>query len=785
MKTRLLQLTATIALAYGIAVPCAIAQTSAAPKEVAGVVNDALGRPLAGATINLQQADGKVLGTTQSDQQGHFVFKQVSPGTYAVVADKPTFEAGTGIVTVTAASGSTTTVTLASKQALEVDVTAQRLDRARNGISVETGSSIYRLDQKALNALPQGDNSSFNQVLLRAPGVAQDSYGQLHVRGDHANLQYRINGIMLPESISGFGQTLDTRFIDNVNVLTGALPAQYGYRTAGIVDVHTKTGELTNGGDIGVQIGSNNSRQVSGDVSGSKDNFSYYFTGSFLENNLGIENTTGASNALHDKTLQNKEFGYFSYLLSPTSRVSLMLGNTDSRFQIPNVPNQTPNFSLAGVGDFPSTSINDNQHETTRYGVLAYQGTIGSDIDYQVAAFSRYTKVLYEPDNIGDLIFTGVAGRVLRTGLANGVQADGSYRLNDQHTLRSGISYTRERLNDSNNSLTFDADADGDQLSTTPIDLADSSSKTTSEIGVYLQDEWKLGDRLTINYGARFDSIDAFVTGSQLSPRLGAVFQLSQDTTLHAGYARYFTPPASELIAPQTIAAFQNTTNASASNQNSPVQSESSDYYDLGISHKLTQNLTLGLDGYYKKVKNLLDEGQFGSALLFTPFNYAQGKVYGLEFTANYHKDALSAYLNVARTTALGKNIVSGQFNFEQDELDFISDHWVHLDHDQQITASAGASYQWQGTTYSTDALFGSGLRSGFANTDHLPAYTTINAAAEHVFNDATLGKITGRLTAVNVLDKVYEIRDGSGIGVGAPQFGQRRGLFLSVAKAF
>jgi outer membrane receptor protein involved in Fe transport len=373
----------------------------------------------------------------------------------------------------------------------------------------------------------------------------------------------------------------------------------------------------------------------------------------------------------------------------------------------------------------------------------------------------------------------------LRTGLANGLQADGSYRLNASHTLRAGINYTRENLKNSSDSLTFPADDSGNQLATQPIALADSNRKTTNQTGLYLQDEWKLSDKVTVNYGARADWVNAYVTASQFSPRIGVVYQMTPQTTFHAGYAKYFTPPASELIGSSTIASFNGTTNASPSSQNDPVQAESSDYFDLGVNHQLTQHLTLGLDGYYKKVKNLLDEGQFGSALLYTPFNYAQGKVYGLELTLNYRKGDLGAYLNVARSTALGKNIVSSQYNFGQDELHYIASNWVHLDHDQAITASTGVSYLWQGTTWTADALFGSGLRSGFANTDHLPAYTEVNLGASHVFSDSPIGKFTTRLSVINLFDKVYEIRDGSGIGVGAPQFGQRRGFYLSMTKSF
>jgi outer membrane receptor protein involved in Fe transport len=233
------------------------------------------------------------------------------------------------------------------------------------------------------------------------------------------------------------------------------------------------------------------------------------------------------------------------------------------------------------------------------------------------------------------------------------------------------------------------------------------------------------------------------------------------------------------------VAAFNNTTNASLSTQNDPVQPERSNYYDLGVSHRLTENMTLGLDGYYKQVKDMLDEGQFGSALIFTPFNYAEGKVYGMEMTLNYHKDDLGAYFNLARSTSIGKDIISSQYNISQDELNYIANNWVYADHSQTVTASAGASYLWRGTLLSTDALLGTGLRSGFANTDHMPAYTVVNAGVSHTFNDSFAGKVNVRLSVINLLDRVYEIRDGSGVGVGAPQYGQRRGMYLALTKSF
>lgn len=783
MNIRLSRMGAAFALAFTIAAPARAAAIQAG--QIEGRVNDTLGHAVADASIKVQSPDGKTLGVTHSDAQGHFSFIRLAPGVYAVVVEKTNFQTGTDIVTLSADAGKASTVTLASTQALEVKVTARKRERPRNAIATDTGSSNYRISARDVAALPQGASTPINQVLLQAPGVAQDSYGQLHIRGEHGNVQYRINDIILPESISGFGQSLDTRFAESINLLTGALPAQYGDRTAGVVDIQTKSGAFDNGGRIGMMAGSHDTRELSGEVSGHNGNLNYYLNASTLSNDLGIENPTASRNAIHDTTRQNKGFAYFSYLLSDSAKLSLILGSSDNKFQIPNVPGQTPNYALSGVSSYPSANLDERQRETTHYGILALQGTLGDQFDYQVAAFSRYSRVLFQPDTIGDLLYTGVASHVLRTSQANGVQADGSYHLNPQHTLRVGILASQEHLDNTNDVLTFPANNAGSQTSTTAFGFTDNNSKTANLYGVYAQDEWKASDKLTVNYGVRFDQVAAYIADHQISPRLNAVYKLTPQTTLHAGYARYFTPPPNELISGQTVASFQGTTNAPPGTQNDTVKAESSDYFDIGLSHQFTPYFTLGLDGYYKSVKNMLDEGQFGSALLYTPFNYSQGKIYGAELTANYRKDNFSAYFNLAHSTAMGRGINSAQYNFDAAELAYIANNWVHLDHDQRITASLGTAYRWRGTTYSADAIYGSGLRNGFANTGHLPSYAQVNVAVAHTFQTAQLGKLEGRVSILNLFDQSYQIRDGSGIGVGAPQYGPRRAVYFSLDKFF
>jgi outer membrane receptor protein involved in Fe transport len=311
---------------------------------------------------------------------------------------------------------------------------------------------------------------------------------------------------------------------------------------------------------------------------------------------------------------------------------------------------------------------------------------------------------------------------------------------------------------------------------------------------VYLQDEWRILPRLTLNYGLRFDRVNAFVEEGQTSPRANLVWAATDTTTVHAGYSRYFAPPPFELVGGETIAKFENTTAAPEVTQDDPVKSERSNYYDLGIEQKLPHDVSVGFDSYYKEATNLIDEGQFGAPIILTPFNYAHGQVYGFEFTGTYGgRGPFQAYANFAVQRAIGKDIVSSQFNFSADDLAYIATHYIHLDHEQQYTGSAGASYLWRGTRVSADILLGSGLRasevlpdgSTIPNGAHLPYYRQVNLGVVHDFERQGLTGLTARADVINLFDQKYQIRNGTGVGVGAPQYGPRRGFFVGFTQAF
>jgi hypothetical protein len=266
------------------------------------------------------------------------------------------------VLTTVALAAQTTPASPATSAPVLLDrvVVSEKLDKAREDIVPSLGATEFHIDRTQIDALALGAAAGFNDVLLHAPGVAQDSYGQVHVRGEHANLQYRINDVLLPEGLTGFGQELDTQFVDTVNVLTGALPAQYGYRTSGVVDIHTRS-STRDAGDLSVYGGSFGTLRGSAEATASQGQLAGYVTASDERSDLGVENPTAERDAIHDRKNQFKTFGYFSYVLDDTSRVSLMLSASFARFQVPNNPGQDPAFTLNGVPGFDSINLDENQ----------------------------------------------------------------------------------------------------------------------------------------------------------------------------------------------------------------------------------------------------------------------------------------------------------------------------------------------------------------------------------------------------------------------------------------
>ena len=710
----------------------------------------------------------------------------------AVAADEPT-----------SAAASTPVVRLGTGDDIslpDLDVVSRRLDQARSQLQPNLGATRYDFSRGAIETLPQGDNAPLNQTLLQAPGVAQDSFGQIHVRGDHNEVQFRLDGVQLPEGLAVFGQSLETRFAHSLSLITGSLPAQYGFNTAAVVDITTKSGRTDPGGEISIYGGARDYFQPSISYGGSVGAIDYFYTGDVVHDRVGIENPTSSFNPVHDLSNQTHGLAHVSGLIDATTRVSLLAGYSNEFFQLPNNPGQSPSLGLSanGVSDFNSANLTQHQREITDFAILSLQKQWGA-LDVQTSVFTRYSSLYYTPDPLGDLLFNGVSQTAARSVLSTGEQTDASWRVNDGHTIRSGFQVLAERNVSKTDSLVLSTlGTTADTISSdTPSNIHEGTGKTGTLFGVYVQDEWRVTPKLTINYGLRFDQVDEYTHENQISPRINAVWRPFEGTTVHGGYSRYFTPPPFELVSSNSIAQFAGTSAASEVTQNDTVKAERDNYFDAGVDQILLPGLRVGVDAYYKAARNLIDEGQFGAPIILSAFNYRKGQVDGVEFSTSYDRGPFSVYGNVAYSRAIGKDIVSSQFDFSAADLQYISGRWIHLDHDQRWTGSGGAAYTlFEGTRaparLSADLLVGSGLRADYSsasgdipNGRALPGYYTVNLSAVQTIKTGYVGQTQLRLDVINLLDRKFEIRDGTGVGVGAPQFGLRRTILAGIAQRF
>lgn len=722
----------------------------------------------------------------------------------------------------------------------EITVTAQRLEQARIGIEPQVGASTYSFTSQSIENLPGGADLPLNQVLLQAPGVDQDNLanGALHIRNEHLEVQYRINGIVLPEGVFFFGQALDPRFIHSMQLVTGTLPAEYGLRDAGIVDIQTKSGIFEPGGYVEMRGGSYGTLEPSFAYGGSVQGYNYYVSGDFLQDDHGIDAVTPKYNQIHDDTIQEHGFVYLDKIVNSASKVSFIASTFQGQFQIPNNPRQPTLFggsgpaaiptcgnpscapptpadgTIAGVPNYNSSALTEHQVEGNSFGILSYLRT-EQDFDFQVSAFSKYGDLHFHPDSLGDIFFNGISQNALRTSFSNGVQGDASFRVAPTHTLRAGFYIQEEKADaDTTSSVlpitecvpgggTIASGCAGGVASygTIPETIALDQEKTGWIYSAYAQDEWKVLPSVTVNYGGRFDVVNEYTQEDQISPRLNTVWKPMDATTVHAGYANYFTPPPFELVStnlltnPQLLASSSSCASpgpgpsTTGTCQNSPVKSERAQVFDVGATQEFLPGLKVGVDIYYKYAHNLLDEGQFGAPVILTPFNYRVGRNRGVELTTAYDKGPFSYYGNLAIGKEVGKDIDSAQFNFTPAQLAYILTHPINTDHSQRMTASAGVSYLWAGTRYGADIIAGTGLRTttatGEINEETVPSYEQLNLTVSHQFELPYAGAVRLEGDVINVLDEVYLIRSQTGVGVFAPAYGPRRSFYVSVRKDF
>jgi outer membrane receptor protein involved in Fe transport len=752
-------------------------ENSARSFAIEGKVVDILGSPVKGVRVTLRNSSGVVIGKGVTNDAGAYNFKVITTGSYVIVAEKAGFRRSVLTVLLSKAGSGTPAIVMESEQPLTMSVRAARL-RAQNDLS-RTGTSKYTFTERDITNLPTGKYTPLNEVMLQMPGVALDQNQEIHIRGEHMGIQYQMNGILLPLDINTdptFTQLLNSFFIKNVSLLDGILPARYGYRTAGVIDIMTKNGCQQQGGDFSIFGGQRSTAEPSFEMSGCKGNFGYYVTGLYLHNNMGFSSATPAPDPIHDMMNQGQGFGNFTYQLGPAARLSLMSGFTVNDGEFPNRPDMPPLYQLDGVNptSYPSTVINSSLEQQDYFGVLALNAAPTADLDYQMAYAIHYNSEQFNPDPIGDLIYQGVASHVFDSDLSNSLQGDLSYQPLLSHSLRCGFYIGEYGVEADEQSLVFPVGAQGQQLQKTPITVGSNLNRIVVVGGVYAEDTWHITDKLGVNFGTRWDILSGFSNGDQISPTINLFYQWRPGTTLHAGFARYFQVPNFQATPPGMFAEFKGTSGAVGVNGNPFPVPERDYYWDAGFIHRLNPDLKLEQDNYFRLDRNYLDEGQFGFVPIEAPLNYSRGYGWGTENSISYNSEHLSARFNftVAREEDIG--VDTAQFNFDPAELAYMDSHYFVLDHTALFTISSGIAYRWHDWLFAMDTLFNTGLRAGFANTEGLPNVWQVNFSVARQLAVPWLGQITDRVMLLNIFDRTNLIRPPSGIGVFQSAYGPR-----------
>ncbi|MEQ7874541.1 TonB-dependent receptor [Sphingomonas sp. ASV193] len=400
-------------------------------------------------------------------------------------------------------------------------VTARRLDAARTQIDAELGASVYSLTNDTVENRPGGETGSVADILSQAPGVTLSGQS-LYVRGSPAN-QVRINNVIVPGVISDPADQLSSRLAQTTRLMTGTLPAQYGFAPAGVISITTKNGLYQHGGQAELFAGTDGMVEPAVEWAGSFGKTSLFASGSLERERARVGDVFG--NVAGDRRTGFEGLGFADRVIDDENRVSVVYGGSRQRHRI-------------GTTAIAS-GVETNSDE---YGVATYQ-------------HSRQGFTLQASGFVGFVGFARDVARFDRDSHENrvtwGSQIDGTDAINEDHTLRFGLLAARSSVRE--------------------LDLeGDLSRNARTSLALYVQDEWELSPALTINPGVRAEWLRGVASKARIEPRASVIWKPSGTATLHVGYARYATSsPLGETAATGVL------------------PDETDDYFDAGFQQKV------------------------------------------------------------------------------------------------------------------------------------------------------------------------------------------------------
>jgi outer membrane receptor for ferrienterochelin and colicins len=771
----------------------AVSATDDEIRTVTGLVQNQDLRRVDQAIVQVRDQEGNVVTQGVTNQAGEFTVTVPKEGTYSVSAVQDTYTSEFVVVKIGVEQAAPVALTLAVTKDIALEIVSPL-----PAIQYKSSSETYQLSRKEIEALPKGNNNDVYEVLLTVPSVSYGALKQTHIRQDHANQQYRIDGIPIPDTVSGsFADIVPPRAWERADMILGGMEAQYGNKTTLLVDITSKSGTKPGFGSMQLFGGSNETLNPSFEYGGAVgEKFRYYALNSFITTNRGLEPPTLGYTNNHNQSEKNNTYLRGDYQHDIRNNFSWIFLNSVAKYQIPTIPNLAANpdvLALLPVGFTPGASQNVDQFqkENNQYSQMVWRHDLDAVKFFSLGLYFRRGEAdFHTPANnalaYADDVNSAQTANQRRTAYTGGGRLDYTWILNSQHLLKTGfqIDYT----NANNTAQVFAFDTSGGAPAGPVLSLQSSNRNIQWREEFWVQDQWSPNDQWTFNLGARADIIQGFYNEGQVSPRLGATYKHNQSNVFHAYYGRLFTPPNVEQIAFVNLNT-QNTTAAPDDPTGFKPRAERSHYFEVGSYHAVSRYATLQLTGYYKLDHYMSDAGQFGSTPMLNYFSFQNGWKRGIDGSLKVQfTDKLTGRGNVGWGQCKGYGLQSGQYLLDNKEIsDINSKGGVFCDHSQFVTSSAVVTYRiLERTNVTGQMLYGYGLRTSAdddakTNSSHSPSYTVYNASLTHVIPLPWENqKMLLGFDIINLLDQQYFYNTGEGsIGLGIAHAGTPRSYFF------
>jgi hypothetical protein len=760
-------------------------------RTVTGTVQNQDLRRVDQAIVHIRDQEGNVVTQGVTNQAGEFTIMVPRDGTYSISALQDTYKSEFVVVRIGTEPPGPVTLTLAVTQEIALEIVSPL-----PAIQYKASSETYQLSRKDIEVLPRGNNVEVSDVLLTVPSVVYGALKQTHIRQDHANQQYRIDGIPIPDTVSGaFADIVPPRAWERADIILGGMEAQYGNKTALVLDITSKSGTKPGFGSMQVFGGQNETLNPSFEYGGTVgEKFRFYALNSYITTNRGLEPPTLGRDAFHDQSEKNNTYLRGDYQHDNKNNFSWIFLNSVAKYQIPTIPNVTANPDvlalLPGFTPVGSQDVNQYQKENNQYSQAVWRHDVNAANFFSLGFYFRRGEAdFHTPAEdalaYADDVNTAQTANQRRIAYSGGGRLDHSWIPNSQHLVKFGlqIDYT----NAYNTAQLFAFDTSSGAPAGPLLSLQSSNRNIQWRQEFWLQDQWSPNDQWTFNLGVRGDAIQGFYNEGQFSPRVGVTYKHNKSNVFHAYYGRLFTPPNVEQIAFTNLNT-QNTTAQPDDPTGFRPRAERAHYFEVGSYHAINRYATLEVTGYYKLANFQSDAGQFGATPMLNFFAFERGWTRGIDGALKVQfTDNLTGRGNVAWGQCKAYGMQSGQFLLDQGEIDDInSNGGVWCDHSQFVTSSAVVSYRlFDRTNISGQMLYGYGLRTAEegakTNSTHEPGYTVYNASITHVIPLPWHNqKMLLGFDLINVFNEKYFYNTGEGsIGLGIAHAGAPRSYYF------